>query len=375
MTKPVFCVSIATGLLLGLTAMAQPGLAQSDAKATLHHRPIAHPAGFPALPGQNALIEFPLPKGEQAYAAIDGQKMHKYVVELAEISKRYRDAGHPKFWGRIMGTSSDRETEEWLAGKFRRSGLSDVRIQQLDLPPQWMPQSWGVSMTGGGKTIMLESAQPDYYANGLPPGGVELDAVYAGLGTEADFAGKDVRGKAVFVYSMLGAPDERAVKRAEDKGAAVIFEVSMLPGNMRYQAYPSGTKAPAFTSGNDDGAAARRMIEAAGRGAKVKVSLDVQKVPNLQDRAGVGHVAGRDRRNHLCHRPQGWLVRRRQRQCAAASPPCWVWRNITPRSPKPSASALWSSSGWTDIITVPMAASAAAGWPRTRPPCSPRPRF
>src|SRR5512146_1263018 len=70
-----------------------------------------------------ALIEFPLPKGEAAYGTIDGKKMHEYVVELAGISKRYRDAGHPKFWGRIIGTSGDRETEEWLASKFRALGL------------------------------------------------------------------------------------------------------------------------------------------------------------------------------------------------------------------------------------------------------------
>ena len=55
-----------------------------------------------------------------------------------------------------------------------------------------------------------------------------------------------------------------AVKRADDKGAAVILEVSMLPGNMRYQAYPSGTKAPAFTLGNDDGTAARQYDRGGG---------------------------------------------------------------------------------------------------------------
>ena len=33
------------------------------------------------------------------------------------------------------------EAEEWLAARFRQLGLSDVRIQPLDLPPQWIPQS------------------------------------------------------------------------------------------------------------------------------------------------------------------------------------------------------------------------------------------
>ena len=295
----IFAIAAMALALTGKTVFAQ------DTRSTIAQS-LTPPAL--ALPRVNqSLIEFPLPKGEAAYGSIDGRKMHKYVIELADISKRYRDAGHPKFWGRIMGTSSDRETEEWLAGKFRALGLSDVRIQHLDLPPQWMPQSWGVTMTGGDKTITLDSAQPDYYANGLPLGGVELDAVYAGLGTEADFAGKDVRGKAVFVYSMLGAPDTRAVKRAEEKGAAVILEVSMLPGNMRYQAYPSGTQVPAFTLGNDDGTAARRMIEA-GAPVKVKVSLDVQKVPNLQTALVWGTLPGAtDETIYITAHKDGWF--------------------------------------------------------------------
>src|SRR5215472_6749155 len=240
---------IASAALCLMTASVQ---AQDKPRST-----IAQSLTPPALSQQrvtDGLIEFPLPKGEEKYRAIDGKKIHQYVVDLANISLRYRDAGHPKFWGRIIGTESDRQTEEYLAGKFRAAGLSDVRIQHLDLPPQWIPQTWDVALSAGGKTIHLNSAQPDYDAKPLPQGGVDLDAVYAGLGTEADFAGKDVRGRAVFVYSQLGAPDEGGVKRAADKGAAAVFEVSMLPGNMRYQAYPSGTDAPAFTVGNDDGA-------------------------------------------------------------------------------------------------------------------------
>ena len=58
----------------------------------------------------------------------------------------------------------------------------------------------------------------------------------------------------------------------------------MLPGNMRYQAYPSGTKAPSFVLGDDDGVAARELIAAAKNGPapKVKVTLDIQHIPNLK---------------------------------------------------------------------------------------------
>ncbi|HEY7699643.1 MAG TPA: hypothetical protein VIE88_14570, partial [Vicinamibacteria bacterium] len=77
----------------------------------------------------DSLLRWPLPPGAEKYAAIDGKRMHKDVVAQALISRRYRDQGHPKFWGRIIGTSSDRESAEWLARRFEEIGLSDVRIQ------------------------------------------------------------------------------------------------------------------------------------------------------------------------------------------------------------------------------------------------------
>ena len=309
MRKTALCISSVMGLVLGLAITEPPSFAQQaqNPRATISQS--LTPPAFPLSRVQDALIEFPLPKGAEAYRSIDGKKMHKYVVELAAIARRYRDAGHPKFWGRIMGTSSDVETNEWLVAKFKALGLSDVHAQSLALPPQWMPQSWDVAMTSGGQTIHLDSAQPDYYADPLPAGGAELDAVYVGLGTEADFAGRDVRGKAVFLYSMLGVQEQGAVKRADQKGAAAIFEVLMLPGNMRYEAYPSGTKAPAFTVGNDDGTAARQLIEAAGSvPAKVKVTLDVQKVPDLKTALVWGTLKGAtDETIYITAHKDGWF--------------------------------------------------------------------
>ena len=151
----------------------------------------------------------------EAYGRIDDKHLHGYVDEQATISRRYRDQGHPRFWGRIIGSSADAESAEWLANTFRSLGMSEVRIQPLPLGPQWFPQKWDVTVTGGGKTITLDSAQPDYRAAALPPGGIDVEAVYGGLGSAADFAGKDLNGTAVFTYTMLGMHSEDAVKRAE----------------------------------------------------------------------------------------------------------------------------------------------------------------
>ncbi|HEY7817389.1 MAG TPA: hypothetical protein VIG29_04155, partial [Vicinamibacteria bacterium] len=216
--------------------------------------------GGQTSPPQDLYLQWPLPPGAERYAGIDGKRLHEYVVEQVEISRRYRDQGNRQFWGRITGTPSDAESAEWLAEKFRKAGLSDVRLQRIPLAPQWMPRSWKVSAQGSGKRLELTSAQPFYRSSGTPPEGLDLEAVYVGLGSEADFAGRDVRGKAVFTFSMPGLPDEQALRRADSKGASAIFDVVMLPGNLRYQAYPSGTKAPAFSLGGEDGYAVRDRI-------------------------------------------------------------------------------------------------------------------
>src|SRR5437762_10596656 len=66
--------------------------------------------------------------GEQAYGRIDGKHLHRYVEEQAAISRRYLDQGHPKFWGRIIGTSADTESAEWLANKFKAVDRKSKRL-------------------------------------------------------------------------------------------------------------------------------------------------------------------------------------------------------------------------------------------------------
>jgi hypothetical protein len=298
-------------VLCGLALFIAPGQRGSAQQAQPAPQPgaVTPRAGlYPSL--DDAFLRCPLPAGSERYGAIDGKRMHRDVVEQALISRRYRDTVHPKCWGRITGTSSDHESAEWLAAKLKAAGLPDVRIQPLDLEPQWMPQTWDVVVTCGGKTLHLDSAQPFYGANSLPSGGVDLEAVYLGLGSEADFAGRDVTGKAVFVFNQTGLRNERAVRRAEAKGAAVIFEVDMLPGNMRYQAYPSGTEAPAFTVGSDDGYAARDLIAATpiGQAARVKASLEARRVPNLKTSLVWGTLPGAtDETIYLIAHRDGWF--------------------------------------------------------------------
>src|SRR5262245_47699961 len=126
---------------------------------------------------EDSYLKWRLQPSEQAYAAIDGKHLKEYVNDLSAISRRYRDSGH-QFWGRIIGTEADAENARWLMDKFRKIGLSDVREQSFDLPPQWMPQSWNVVASGHGKTLNLDTAQPTYQAVGTSAEGLDLEAAW-----------------------------------------------------------------------------------------------------------------------------------------------------------------------------------------------------
>ncbi len=63
---------------------------------------------------------WPLTPVQQQYAGIDGARMKRHVVELAQVALRYRDAGH-KWWGRLPGTAADREGMAYMTPAFERT--------------------------------------------------------------------------------------------------------------------------------------------------------------------------------------------------------------------------------------------------------------
>ncbi|HEX7136219.1 MAG TPA: M28 family peptidase [Vicinamibacterales bacterium] len=264
----------------------------------------------PVKPLAESYLQWPLPESSREYARIDGARLHPYVEELAAISRRSRDAGN-QWWGRITGTPAHTETQNLLAAKFRALGLTDVRLDEYPLPPAWFPTSWQVRVSQAGNTVTLRTAHPVLRASATPPAGLDLDAVYVGLGTPADFAGRDVRGKAVIIYSVPtpsalnhSARTDGAMKIAEDRGAAAILIVLGIPGNFATQLWGSGgegpnqTKVPWFSLGQDDGRVAREMIE---RDAPVKVHLElsIEIRQNLKPAAVWGVLPGATDENIL----------------------------------------------------------------------------
>ena len=290
-------IATATLVVLSVASVRVVGQQTAPTGAT---PPMLAPAIRPLA---DSYLRWPLPESASRYGTIDGAHLHGYVEELAALSRKSRDAGN-QWWGRITGTPTHAETQQMLARKFASLGLNDVRLEEYSLPPAWFPTSWAVRISQQGRTVALPTAQPVLRASATPSGGLDLDAVYVGLGTAADFAGRDVRGKAVFIYSVPtpsalnhSAKTAGAMQMAEDRGAAAILIVLGIPGNFTTQLWGSGgegpgqTKVPWFSIGEQDGAVARTMLEN-GAPLKVHLQLAVEVRQNLRPAAVWGVLPG-----------------------------------------------------------------------------------
>jgi dihydroorotase/N-acyl-D-amino-acid deacylase len=227
---------------------------------------------------------WPLTGAQQAYAGVSGARMKQWVRAISAISLQSLADGNP-YWGRLPGTPYDRMTMDLMAAEFERLGLETERIP-VTIPDDWTPSRWQASYAFGELRIGLESAFPVGETAATPAGGITAEAVWVGIGAEPDFLGRDVRGKAVVIYSTF-VPGGRshsassragifdANRRASERGAALIVNVMAVPGNAQFN--PLGAPAaefgvPLITVSQDEGFRLRDLL---GAGAKIDISLEL----------------------------------------------------------------------------------------------------
>lgn len=112
--------------------------------------------------------------------------------------------------------------------------------------------------TGSGQDVTL-TAQPN---TSLHDGTTTLRTVYAGRGATADYAGLDVRGKAVVIDRSDAVTASTRAQAAADAGAAMLLVVNDAPGKL-YQSYSGGGDVTVASVGHAAGA---RLIAEAGSG-------------------------------------------------------------------------------------------------------------
>ena len=244
---------------------------------------------------------WPLTPEQKQYAAIDGARMKRQVVDLAQIAVRYRDAGH-KWWGRLPGTSADREGMAYMSRAFEGLGLTVEHFPYV-LPEDWRPTDWAASYkTAGGSTVHLTTAFPVADTKATGPQGITAEAVWVGIGAGADFIGRDVKGKAVVIYSTFvpggrshSASDRaglfNANTRAAQLGAAMVVNVMGVPGNGQFQPEGGLRQIPQFTLSMDEGFALRDRLD---KGERVVLTfrLDVPELRNIATEYTIATLPG-----------------------------------------------------------------------------------
>jgi hypothetical protein len=277
---------------LAVAAVAATMAAQQPARPEQTPNPLGQPlVAADGAVKDDAIIRMPLLPEDRKYATLDGRRMRQFLMEVDAISLKDKETGN-LFWGRNIGTPGHLATQDWAEGHFRRHGLSNVHRQPLDVDPQWTVKSYEITFTSGGKSYNLKSARPAARGESTPAGGIELDLVWVGNGTAADFLGRDVKGKAVLIQDVPLPGElrhsiaiEGAVQRAFEKGAAAVGIVYGISDNFAIWQRVAG--GPGFNLGFEDGKMLRDLL-GAGQTVKVKYRLESEMRPGLK----TAHVWG-----------------------------------------------------------------------------------
>jgi len=239
---------------------------------------------------------------------LDGAALKADQKKVVGFSLESLNAGD-KVWGRRAATPSFQHTLEWVVGEFKAAGLKEARVEPFAVTAtMWVPQTWKVQLVGdpafgaGTSDVTLQSAFPQ-------PGGVTTQisapAVYVGHGTDADLAGRDVRGKIAVVHvrpepSLFGAAEQGvAAKLVERFGAVGVINAIEGPGNANYidGRFACG-KAPCFIVGGNDAWFLQTVIgQAANAGVldklKIAMSLAATEQGELKSANGIGVIPGK----------------------------------------------------------------------------------
>ena len=110
----------------------------------------------------------------------------------------------------------------------------------------------------GTQTVTLQSAFPQPGGATIPGGSLTAPVVFVGHGTDADLAGRDVKGKIAVVRvrpepSLFGAGEQGVAARLAETGAVGVINAIEGPGNAQYidPRFACG-KAPCFIVGGQD---------------------------------------------------------------------------------------------------------------------------
>src|SRR3954452_21807337 len=151
-----------------------------------------------------------------------------------------------KVWGRRAATPAFMHTLEWTVSEMKAAGLKDAKVETFAVPAaMWVPQTWQLQIVGdpafgaGTQTVTLHSAFPQPGGASIPGGMLTAPVVYVGHGTDADLAGRDVKGRIAVVRvrpepSLFGPGEQALALKIAKLGAVGVINAIEGPGNAQY---------------------------------------------------------------------------------------------------------------------------------------------
>src|SRR5262245_56604688 len=146
---------------------------------------------------------------------------HKTIVGFSLESLAAGDT----VWGRRATTPAFMRTIEWTVSALEAAGLNDAKVETFAVPAaMWVPRTWSIAVAGdpacgpGTSTVTLRSAFPQPGGATIPGGSLTAPVAFAGRGTDADLAGRDVTGKVAIIHirpepSLFGSAEQGAAAR------------------------------------------------------------------------------------------------------------------------------------------------------------------
>jgi len=228
---------------------------------------------------------------------------------LAENLRRLTD----EIGGRVTGTPAAARAVAWGVAAFRDAGV-DVHTEKYSIPVTWSEGTSRLEILSPVPfPVHLVSVA---WAPATPSGGVEANVVFAGQGSEADFArlGSSAKGAIVLVHSeLLRTWDDLLqeymkardiVQRAKSAGATAILWMSTRERMLLYRhvnVFNGQIDAlPQAIVAREDALRLERAL-AAGRSVRVRLDLPNRVGGPVEQENVIAEIKGREK-------PDEWVL-------------------------------------------------------------------
>lgn len=206
--------------------------------------------------------------------------------------------------GRPTGSTANRRSVEWAAGKFREAGV-EVRIEPFEMPELWLERAAAATIVGDGIAFSPRiAAMP--YSTATPAGDLVAPLVDGGRGGEDDFARLgEAAADAVVLVETDELLDVEGLFREYTEGAAiearafaagaagVVYQGSR-PGNQLYRHNASlgvANEHPLAVMERDGAGRALRLLRA-GEELSIRLDVDLAEGGAYESHNVIGEIRG-----------------------------------------------------------------------------------